>query len=243
MAVPESPTLVLVAGRDSGTDKLELLRQLRGRSVPLRIVTFDDVRAALEREHARRYAALEDLPGAAWFSVVRIIPDGTGRPVRLFRVVDPASASRLFIYVDGKGRLVFEVTGRSGQSHSVRAGLLERQLDRDRFWLISCEFGSSDSLTLLQIRIDDRLVAELRLREHVEVSADLDLEGPYAVLGCDGDEVNGGMFQLATHLGYSRILTFRERLGLVEWFADKYAGAIGPVVEFHPTAGMHTANR
>jgi hypothetical protein len=244
LTIAADPAVMLVAGRDADTDKGELFRQQRRRSIPLTIRTFDDVRSALDADYARRFGVIDNLAGAGIGAVVRFDPEAPGQRIRFLEVVDPASPSRIAIYLDERQGLAFEIIERSGTPHVIRTTPGRTTFSPHEFFALVCEFGSSESFTLMQLRINDRLVAELRFPYHVAVSATLDLEGAFSILGTGGKE-NGGTFYVRELLILSGIMPFRDRMQLARYFFQKHFAEDmtplpGKAVEFHPKAGMST---
>lgn len=221
-SVQKAPAMVIVVGRDATTDKLLLHQQIRRRNSALRIVTYDDVLSALLRAHAQMFGTLEDLSGASFFCVVKFRSHDADRRKYL---IDVASGnSRWSIYLDREDSLTFELTGREGRPYVVAVLRGQGGFDLDRFFLLTCEFGSGDNLSIMQIRINDRIVAELRLAVPLAIAASLDIKN--GTIGADLTGSNHGNFDLAELMAYDHVLTFRERLQLVDYIFEKYPSLV-----------------
>jgi hypothetical protein len=219
--VPASPAMVMIVGRDSGLDKLALHKQLQRRGQSLQILTFDDVRTELLREHASRYGATEDLAGIAIHAVVSFHSTHQQRRQYFLDTADLGSPSRCSVYLDEDANLTFEGTDRNATPISIRAGQTEG-FQLDRFYYLSFAYGASDDLTVLEVRLDDKLVAEQRLARRFGLSGDLSLEREQMTLGANVAGTDNGAFDLAELCVFGRILPFADRLRLALYFADKY---------------------
>jgi hypothetical protein len=221
LAVPMSPRMVIVAGRDVGLDKLLLHAQLQRRGDALEIFTYDDVRAELVREHASRYGAAEDLAGISIFAVVRFQRGVPGRRRYFLDTADTQSASRCSVYLDEGDNLTFEATGREG------APLVAKTAEGghfafDRFYLAAFQYGASDDRTVLEVRLDDAVITEQRALGRLGVNPSLPLSPEAMTIGADLTGRNNGAFDLAELCIYSRVIRFEERLRLALYFAEKY---------------------
>jgi hypothetical protein len=219
--VPMSPRMVIVAGRDAGLDKLVLHAQLQRRGDALAILTYDDVRAELEREHTSRYGAAEDLAGISIFTVVRFQRGVPGRRRYFLDTGHAESSSRCSIYLDEGDSLTFEVTGREGAPLAAKTVEGDR-FAFDRFYLATFEYGASDDRTILQLRLDDEIIADQRAIRRVGVSPSLPLSPDTMTIGADVAGRHNAAFDLAELCVYSRILRFDERIDLALYFAEKY---------------------
>jgi hypothetical protein len=219
LMVPADPAMVMIVGRDSGLDRLAIHNQLQRRNQSLRIVTFDDVRADLLREHASRYGATEDLAGISIYAVVSFHSTHRGRRRYLLDAREMGSSSRCSVYLDEVDRLTFEVTDRHATAMAIKAGKSEG-FELGRFYFLSCSYGASDDLTVLDVRLDDNLVAEQRLARRGDLSVALDPE--LMTVGADVAGTNNGAFDLAELCIFGKILPFSDRLQLALYFAGKY---------------------
>ncbi len=221
--VPASPSMVMIVGRDSGLDRLALHNQLQRRGQSLRIHTFDDIRADLLREHASRYGATEDLAGIAIYAVVSFHGGQVGRRRYFLDVCEAAALSRCSIYLDEADNVTFEVTDRDGRLIAISAGPSEG-FELDRVYYLYCAYGASDDLTVLEIRLDDDLVAEQRLARRGNVSVALrDALDPEAMsFGADVTGKNNGALSLYEICLFSQIPTFSTRLEMALYFAEQY---------------------
>ena len=219
--VPASPGMVMIAGRDSGMDRLALYQQLQRRGTALQILTFDDVRSALLREHSSRYGSMEDLAGISIFAVVSFHPKFGGRRRYFLDAVDASSPSRCSVYIDEADALTFEVTDRHGVTLSVSANR-QQKFELDRFYLVGCGYGASDDLTVLQIRLDDRLVAEQRLSRRGNVSPSIDLNQHALTIGADVTGQRNGPFDLGELMITGTLTPFHDRLQMALYFAEKW---------------------
>jgi hypothetical protein len=245
LAIEADPAVVLVVGRDADTDKSEVFRQQRRRALPLSVRTFDDVRSALELSYARQCGVISTLAGAGFAAVVRFDPEVPGRRIRFVEVVDPGGPSRMAVYLDERHGLAFEVMDRDGVPYAVTTRPSQDTFSPGEFFALVCEFGSNESFTLMQLRINDRMAAELRLPHHVALAATLDLEGAYAVMGTAG-EANGGKLFVREFLALKDMLSFRDRIQLARYFFHQHfdkdmTPLAGSAVEFHPMASMSTS--
>jgi hypothetical protein len=146
----------------------------------VRIVSFDDVLRELHFERGRHYGRWEDIGGLAFYSILRVRRGHEHRDRYLFEA-EGEDGFRMGVCLKGRSQLVLRV-------HSPLAGDLEvaaAHVEYDRWSAVSCVIGAADSITLLQIRIDDRLVAEQRVEgfdvgsqlfEHLTIGANRDGE-------------------------------------------------------------------
>ena len=171
--VPMSPRMVILGGRDAGLDKVLLHAHLQRRGDALQLLTYDDLRTELVREHSR-YAAAEDLADISIFAVVCFRRGVAGRRRYFIDTADAGSQSRCSIYLDEADNLTFEVTGRDGPPLIAKTPE-GAYFEFERFYLAGFEYGASDDLTVLQVRIDDEMVSEQRAARRGNVSRSLPL--------------------------------------------------------------------
>lgn len=219
IAAQPNPDALIIVGRDANTDKREVHRQLERTDRSVRVVTFDDVIAELERAYLVAAGPATALPGATVMLMVKFDPYRAGRRRYLFDVQLAAPTSRWSIYLNEAEDLVFEITEEgSGEPrmHAVRVLTMTPGFDPYQWMFVACEFGSSERRTFLRIRIDDRVVAESRYDVALAVGSDLlriDYRGGYF-----GSDLNGQQqcnCLLSDLRIYDVALDFRQRLAVV----------------------------
>jgi hypothetical protein len=221
LRVPSRPNTMLIAGRSDDIDPVELHRQVVRRA-GVRVVSFDDVLRELHYERGKHYGRWEDIGGLAFYSILRVRRGHEHRDRYLFEA-EGEDGFRMGVCLTGRSQLALRV-------HSPLAGDLQvaaAHVEYDRWSAVSCVIGAADSTTLLQIRIDDRLVAEQRV-EGFDVGSQL---FKHLTIGANRAGENGGVLDLAEHMVYGRLPTFQERLQLAEYLRDEAAN-VGAYVEF-----------
>ncbi|MFL6288579.1 MAG: Shedu anti-phage system protein SduA domain-containing protein [Actinomycetes bacterium] len=221
LRVPSRPNTVLIAGRSDDIDPVELHRQVVRRP-GVRIVSFDDVLRELHFERGRHYGRWEDIGGLAFYSILRFRRGHEHRDRYLFEA-EGEDGFRMGVCLKGRSQLVLRV-------HSPLAGDLEvaaAHVEYDRWSAVSCVIGAADSITLLQIRIDDRLVAEQRV-EGFDAGSQL---FEHLTMGANRAGENGGVLDVWEHMVFTRLPTFQERLQLAEYLRAEVAN-VSSYVQF-----------
>lgn len=219
VVVQQRPDSLIIVGRESNTDKRELHRQLERSDRAIRILTFDDVLAELERTYVSIAGTAAALPGATVMLKTNFTPYKSDRRRYLcdIRLNDPAS--RWSIYLSETDDLVFEITEGIEPNirvHAVRALSGTPGFGLDQWMLVSCEFGTSERRSFLRIRVDDQILAENAVFTGISVGSELLRIGVEAIhIGSDSNgqrQCNCGIGELRI---YDVAFGFRERLAAV----------------------------
>jgi len=224
--VAKHPPKLIIVGRDEDTDKWAVWRQLDRLASSLSIITYDDVRAALLREHAKLTLAPESLAGSSFLAHIEFSRLNVRRRKYLLDLMGDAG-NRLSIYLDEDDRLSLEVTTASGERLIAPTVEQPGRFEIGPPLLLQFDVGSNRDLGILQIRIEDRVTAELRIP-----GVDLQLEPAFSrgVLGNNIDYTAGGAFALRELMWYSVPLNFRDRYRLVDYIRRKREASSAAVV-------------
>jgi hypothetical protein len=229
LTVPSRPNALLIAGRSDEIDRTELHRQISRRQ-GVNVVTFDDVLRALDFERGRHYGQWEDIGGLAFYAIMRIRRGHEHRD-RYWFEAEGSDGFRVGVCANRRSQLVLRV-------HSPRDGDWEvaaRRVQYDRWIAVSAVVGAADSTTLLQLRVDDTVVAEQRVEDFDPGSQLFE----HMTIGANRAGEYGGVVDLAEQLVYTRLPNFQERLQLAEYLAEEVA-KVGPYVEFSGAQSLAT---
>lgn len=217
--VQEKPDMVLVAGVDDGVDKKLLHLIARERSIALRIFTYDELLSRLQFHHARLFGHSENLSGASWHAVITLHKVNVQRRQYIFDAGDSLSKNRWSIYLDERDIFHFEIIDWDGISHSVSVRLGRRSFEFSETCYLCCEFGNSDNFSIMQILVNNRIVAKRELAYPLNITTGLNFR--IKTIAADIEERNFGTFDMAELAIYSNTLTFWQRAGLAEYFIDQ----------------------
>lgn len=224
--VAKHPPKLIVVGRDENVDKLAIWRQEDRLASSITVMTYDDIRSALLREHAKLTVTRELLEGATFFVHLEFSPLVVDRRKYLLDLIGDA-CNRLSVYLDAADVLVLEVTtgdGRVLQAPTMpRAGVFEIGPPI----LLQYDIGSSHDAAILQMRVEDRIAAELRIPG---LNLGKELSFVRGVIGNSVDYTAGGAFALRESTWYTAVPDFRDRLRLVEYFFNKRIESSAAVV-------------
>lgn len=189
-----NPDTIIIAGRDATVDVAEVHLHCRRRSARLDVWTFDHVLSALKRIHALQFAGLENLAGLNSFAHLRLhhLPEKRRKYVTEIWDSDGAGFG---ILLDEEDRLSLELKESTGATHLVTSDVEEATLF-DRWLVLSTELGSGPDGSVLQVRVDDRIM------------------------------------DVAQHLLFDRIVSFRERLELMRYLSDTAKEGLSAWVEY-----------
>lgn len=221
LTVPSRPNALLIAGRSDKIDRTELHRQVSRRQ-GVNVVTFDDVLRTLEFERGRHYGQWEGVGGLAFYAIMRIRRGHEHRD-RYWFEAEGEDGFRIGVCANRRSQLVLRV-------HSPRDGDWEvaaRRVEYDRWIAVSALVGAADSTTLLQLRVDDVVVAE----QHVEDFDPGSRLFQHMTIGANRAGEHGGVLDLVEQLVYTRLPNFQERLRLAEYLADQ-AAKVGKYAKF-----------
>lgn len=215
--VAKHPPKLIIVGRDEDTDKWAVWRQLDRRTSSLRIITYDDVRAALLREHAKVTLSRETLAGLSFLAHIQFGRLNVRRRKYLLDLMGDAG-NRLSIYLDEDDRLILEAMTASGERLIAPTVQQPGRFEIGPPLLLQFDVGSNRDVGILQIRVEDRLTAELRIP-----GVDLELEPAFSrgVLGNNIDYTAGGVFALRELMWYKTPLNFRDRYRLVDYIRQR----------------------
>jgi hypothetical protein len=223
--VAKHPPKVLIIGRDADVDKFAVWRQTSRLASEVRIHTYDDVRAALLREHTKMALGLDAIVGACILLHLVIYKTSPGRRQYIWDLLGE-EGNRLSVYVDSSHALVLELTTVSGSTLRATVPHGSGGFDYDRPLIVQCVVGSYRDGGVLQLRIEDGVAAELKVS-----GVDLRQELAYTkgTLGNSIDYAAGGTFAMMECVMASPP-GFRDRLALAEYFLEKRATSSAAVV-------------
>jgi len=218
--VQKKPDTIMVAGLDEDVDKKLLHNLIRRRSNALRVITYDEILSTLLFYHAKFFGYAENLTGASWHAIINLQELEVQRRKYIFDVGDSPFKNRWSIYLDEKDSFCLEIVDSSGTSHqvAVHPGTLDFELGQ--FCYLCCEFGNSDSFSVLQILVNNRIAVKRELASPIDIARGLDFSK--RTIGSDLEGQNGGLFDLAELCVYDRVLEFRARAKLTDHFFEKY---------------------
>jgi hypothetical protein len=159
LTVPSRPNALLIAGRSDDIDRAKLHRQVSRRQ-GVNVVTFDDVLGALHFERGRHYGQWEDIGGLAFYAIMRIRRGHEHRD-RYWFEAEGEDGFRVGVCANRRSQLVLRVHSPHDGDWEVAA----RRVEYDRWISVSALVGAADSTTLLQLRVDDVVVAEQRVED------------------------------------------------------------------------------
>jgi hypothetical protein len=230
--VHPNPDLLIFAGRDATIDAVEVHQHSRRRAARLEVQTYDQLLAALERAHAAAFGHLENLNGLTFFSHLRFRPGASERSQSITEVWGDQGAACL-ICLNATDQLTLVVTEPGGRELRA-AGSVERDELHDEWVVLSCEVGSGPSGALLQVRLEDRVLVTQVLPERMAAVVSMD----HGTVGSARNGTDPAVIDLAEHLAYSRVLTFRERHQLIHYLWDRRTAGMSKWAEFDGRAWM-----
>jgi hypothetical protein len=211
--VQEKPDMVIVAGLDAIVDKRRLHLALRDQVAAPRIITYDGLLSDLHSHCARLFAPQGNLPGASWHAVVTLQEVDLPRRKYIFDGGEGLAKNRWSVFVDEHGRLTFEVIDSRGIPYSVSVHPSLHTFQMGQPYHVCCEFGSSDTSGFLQILVNNRIVASLKVGSPIEIDQDANLFAG-STIGADLTGQNHGSFTLAALAIYNVVLDYWQKQGL-----------------------------
>jgi len=218
--IQKKPDMLLLAGRDAGTDKKELHLLCRRAAASLTILTFDDLLNQLKTMIADVRIGGPNLPGATILLLVLFQRHPLPRKKYVFDAGMSLGANRLSVYIDATDNLCFEVHDRNATPYTVRVPFGTNGLEFEQFHHIYCEYGTSDKDSFVQLFVDNRSVAHIHMNHPIPLSSQINLS--QAVIGADIHHSNNGKFRLAEFYPYSQTHSYRDRFRTFAYFIDKY---------------------
>ena len=218
--IQKRPDMVIVAGRDKGTDKALLHLLVRRRTGALQIRTYDDILSWLKFQHAALFGHTENLTGASWHGIVTLYKVDVQRPQYIFDVGDSLLQNRWSVYIDVNGYLRFELLDRNGASHSVAIRSGSHSFEYGVQIYLCCEFGSSDNSAIIQMLVNNSIVAQNELTFPINISGALDFNRK--VIGANIEGKDHGTFNMAGLAIYKNTLTFQQRSAITEAIFDQF---------------------
>jgi hypothetical protein len=219
--VQKKPDIVLVIGMDKNVDKKLLHLLTRQRANPLHIVTYDDILSRLQFHHAAMFGYSENLSGVSWHGIVTLHEVDVKRRQYIFDAGNSVYHSRWSLYLNEQKHLCFEILDRDGVSHSISIPVGKAS---GIYWeaqsYICCEFGSSDRFSIMQLLIDNRLIAKNEFSHPISIPVGLDFRRNTIASDITGQ--NHGTLTMAGLAIYNIVLSFQQRYGLAEGIFDEF---------------------
>lgn len=210
--VQKTPDMVLVVGRDNNVDKKLLHTLTRRRASALHIVTYDFILSTLQFHHATLFGHSEKLPGISWHGIITLHDVDVKRRQYIFDAGNSLHHSRLSIYINEQKRLCFEILDGEGISHSMSVSVGKgKNINWEEKSYICCEFGSSDKFSIMQLLVDNRLIAKNELLFPISIPIGLDFSRKTIASDIQGQ--NHGTLTMAGLSIYNIALTFQQRYG------------------------------
>jgi hypothetical protein len=216
--VQKKPGMVVVVGMDETVDKRQLHALTRRIAGAPRIETYDGLLSALQLEHARLFGRSENLSGLSWHGLIKLERIEEPRRKYIFDAGASPSENRWSIYMDEQNGLCCEIVDADGNSYTVTARPGAGGFPFGESFYLACEFGNSDRFALLQILINDQIVARLQLSYSIDISPVLGQGG--ATWGTDIEKQHFGKFALAACAVYLQVLNFKARSALAAHFLE-----------------------
>jgi Domain of unknown function (DUF4263) len=234
--VQRRPNKVLIIGRDADTDKREVHHQLTRLASTVSVFTYDDVLSALAQAHGMftGEGASAD-SGLSMFLQIAFDNPKEERRGYVFDFVGERR-NRLSLYLNERRRLVLEVTMEDGEILAVPIDLPPHTSASPL--LINVEAGVRGMQGVMQVRIEDSIAGQLNLTGNDVRRA---MGFSRATLGTDVDYTCGGWFGLLEWAMYSKLIGFRDRLALVEYFMRKRE-TTDTMIIFSGDQGMNMQN-
>ncbi len=219
--VQKAPGMVLVIGRDKNVDK-KLLHQLaKRRTNTLHIVTYDLILSTLQFHHAAQFGHSENLSGVSWHGIITLHDVTVKKRQYIFDAGNSLYHSRWSLYLNEKKHLCFEILDRDGVSHSIFVPVGKgRKINWEEKSYICCEFGSSDSFSIMQLLVDNSLVAKNEFLFPISIPIGLDFNRK--TIGSDINGQNHGTLTMAGLSIYNIVLPFKQRYGLADAIFDEF---------------------
>jgi hypothetical protein len=209
--VQTSPEVTIIAGIDRNVSKKLLHQLLSRRTHRPHIFTYDDVLSSLQFHHATLFGHTENLSGVAWYALLTLHRDAVQKPQYIFDAGNTPSKNRWSIYIDKHSALCFEVVDSEGSSYSISVRPGMRGFHFDRTCHIICEFGNSDSFSIMRILVNNRTAAEQQFQFPISIPSDLDF-----TIGTDTEKQYFASFTLAACAIYKIVPNFQQRTAIFQ---------------------------
>lgn len=209
--VQTSPEITIIVGIDRNVNKKLLHQLLSRRTHRPHIFTYDDVLSSLQFYHATLFGHTENLSGVAWYALLTPHKDAARKPQYIFDAGDDPSKNRWSIYINKHNALCFEVLDSEGSSYSISVRPGTRGFHFDTMCHIICEFGNSDSFSIMRILVNNRTAAEQQFQFPISIPSDLDF-----TIGTDIEKKHFGSFTLAACAIYKVVPNFRQRAAIFQ---------------------------
>lgn len=210
--VQASPEIMIIAGIDRSVNKKKLLHQLLSRRTHRpHIFTYDDVLSSLQFHHATLFGHTENLSGVACYALLTPHKAAAPKPQYIFDAGNDPFKNRWSIYIDKHNALCFEVLDSEGSSYSVSVRPGTRSFHFETECHIICEFGNSDSFSIMRILVNNRTAAEQQFQFPISIPSDLNF-----TIGADIEKKHFGSFSLAACSIYKGIPDFQQRAAIFQ---------------------------
>lgn len=219
--VQKRPDMILVVGTDENTDKKLLHLLVRRRAGALHIVTYTDILTQLHFQYTSLFGSSETLSGVSWHGVVTLHSVDVNRRQYYFDAGNSVNHSRWSLYLNARKHLCFEIIDKEGVSHSLSIPVGKgKSIDWEVKAYICCEFGSSENFSMMQLMIDNRVVAKKESPSPIEVPAGLDFDR--ATIAADIEGKNHGTMTMAALAISKNIQPFQNRYAVAEAIFDEF---------------------
>lgn len=156
-----------------------------------------------------KYESGENLKGFSYNLYVKVLNVLTDQEKFIFDMGKSISNNRISIFLGNNNYLCFRVTDLNGISHILKLAPGVDNFKFDEFLYLNCELGYGDDFSVLKIYINGELKAITEIKHKIPFSSSFDIKG--AVLGADLDGNNGGSFDLAVFIVFSRLVSVEEK--------------------------------
>jgi hypothetical protein len=219
--IQKQPDMVLVVGVDENTDKKLLHLLVKRRTGALHVVTYTDILTRLQFQHAALYGSLDTQSGVSWHGIITLHDVDINRPQYYFDAGNSVNHSRWSLYLNARKHLCFEIIDKDGVSHSLSVPVGKgKGIDWEAQAYVCCEFGNSDRFSIMQMLIDNRIVARNESPFPIQVPAGLDFHRH--TIGADIEGKNHGTMTMAGLLIYEEVLPFQKRYAIAEAIFDQF---------------------
>lgn len=216
-----------------------LHKELRERSNRITILTYDDILTNLQFHYTDHYARTDSLPGFSLHTIINI-QKGESTEARCFFDCGVSSEKdRISIFFDNE-RLFFEIIDSYSVSHRVTAQIPEDLFTSNEILYLSCSFGNGENLAVLQLRLNNSIVAESIVLGGLQVSPAIDT-GHFTI----GQDINGWRaygppFSIFELMVYSQNHSLDERMKLLGYVYNRInRNEYTKCVQFVAGACMH----
>jgi Domain of unknown function (DUF4263) len=218
VAVQEQPDSIVIAGRSEGLDRREVHRLLSGRTPRIELQTYDDVRNRLEFQRLRSFGPYEGMPGLSIHAVLSIERPPGATETGIIDIGLEPDRNRLYVKTDAGGDLVFGVIDKAKRLHQT---VIKRGADSFEYGqtvYLCLEVGGTPDRAMVLAEVNGLCCSEAKL-DGLEFS----VESPLAmVMGSDFSGSLPSAMRMLEQLAVSKTLTFRERLDLRGYIAQKH---------------------